>query len=390
MFPGLAQRSGRTTVSVTFALFVCGSLICANATVQRQKLCSLRFADECPAPPFHVLTPIGGLTGVCTALTPCHTAGARTRYARLCREWEELHAIPPTRPRPRMRFQSRHSRGGDGGGGAYEPSIATVLIPSELHTRSFEVPSDLLFLPTEAPEAAPDTAFAFQPQFVAFPLSVGVESPFSSSLLVVLPQTTDSAHHGIHKPSPFSTVCALPLSKHENSWSHASQHTHSLHAHSRSLTEGQGTEMMPTVTPFGETKTASAQQDWWTLLHPIRLAMDSLSTHEMFMNNTPQVAPTGAQSVPYTVSPHMTPMNKDSVYPPTAQSTAAKSPAGYDTTLSDSGLALPTVAQGASEQALGVPPPSAMPPAQASVPLPAQHPSATQTRQTVCAPCSLF
>ena len=166
--------------------------------------------------------------------------------------------------------------------------------------------------------------------------------------------------------------------------------THILCTHTHSLTEGQGTEMMPTVTPFGETKTASAQQDWWTLLHPIRLAMDSLSTHEMFMNNTPQVAPTGAQSVPYTVSPHMTPMNKDSVYPPTAQSTAAKSPAGYDTTLSDSGLALPTVAQGAGEQALGVPPPSAMPPAQASVPLPAQHPSATQTRQTVCAPCSLF
>lgn len=143
---------------------------------------------------------------------------------------------------------------------------------------------------------------------------------------------------------------------------------------------------MPTVTPFGESKTTSVQQDWWTLLHPIRLAMDSLSTHEMFMNNTPQVTQTGAQSVPYTVSPHMTPMNKDSAYPPTAQSTAAKSPTGYYPNLSDTGLPLPNVAQVPSEQAMGVPPPSTMPPAQTSVPLPAQHPSAAQTRQTVCAP----
>lgn len=165
VFPDFAQRGERTTVSVTFALFVCGNLICANATVQRQKLCSLRFADECPGLPFQVLTPIGGLTGLCTALTPCHTAGARARYTRLCREWEEFHAIPPTRPRPRMRFQSRHSRGG--ACNAYEPSIATVLIPSEVHTRSFDIPSDLLFLPTEPPEVSPDTTFSFQPQFVS-------------------------------------------------------------------------------------------------------------------------------------------------------------------------------------------------------------------------------
>ena len=164
VFPGLAERGERTTVSVTFALFVCSNLICANATVERQKLCSLRFAEECPNVPFQVLTPIGGLPGICTALTPCRTAGTRTRYERLCREWQEFHAIPPTRPKPRMRFQSRHSY--DSGCNAYEPSIATVLISSDISTRSFDIPSDLLFLPTEPPEAPPDTTMGFQPQFV--------------------------------------------------------------------------------------------------------------------------------------------------------------------------------------------------------------------------------
>lgn len=187
MFPGFGERGERTTVSVTFALFVCGSLICANATVQRQKLCSLRFADECAAPPFQVLTPIGGLPGLCTALTPCHTAGARARYARLCREWEEFHAIPATRPRPRMRFQSRHSCGGDCS--AYEPRIATVLISSDVHTRSFDIPSDLLFVPTEAPEAAPDTGFAFQPQFVPPPLHPWCRFTSSSTFACNRPQT---------------------------------------------------------------------------------------------------------------------------------------------------------------------------------------------------------
>lgn len=205
MFPGFGERGERTTVSVTFALFVCGSLICANATVQRQKLCSLRFADECAAPPFQVLTPVGGLPGLCTALTPCHTAGARARYARLCREWEEFHAIPATRPRPRMRFQSRHSCGGDCS--AYEPRIATVLISSDVHTRSFDIPSDLLFVPTEAPEAAPDTGFAFQPQFVTPHLCFHVVDSLFHQFC--LQQTTDDANHDSHQSRPFSQVCFL-------------------------------------------------------------------------------------------------------------------------------------------------------------------------------------
>ena len=150
--------------SVSFALFTCDKMLCSNVIVQRQFLCPLRMVSDPPEMPFQVLTPIDGLTGFCTAITPCRTATANARYQKLLQEWQDLHATRFSRRKPRVAFQSRHTPPGPQ---VYEPSIATVLLCSDHCERSFDIPSDLVFIPTQGYDTIPDSITKILAQFVS-------------------------------------------------------------------------------------------------------------------------------------------------------------------------------------------------------------------------------
>ena len=150
---------GHSVASAVFTLFVGGGkTLCANVTVQRQQLYPLVLVADPPEAPFPVLTPIAGLVGLCTAVQPCNSAATLARHERLCAEWDQLHGTQhQARRRPRVRFFSRHTPAENSEHSAREPSIATVAISTARGTRSYELPSDLVFVPTLVPEARCDT-----------------------------------------------------------------------------------------------------------------------------------------------------------------------------------------------------------------------------------------
>ena len=139
------QWRERSMTSVSFSLFTSGKLLCSNVIVQRQFLGPLRFVSDPPEMPFQVLLPITGITGQCTAITSCRTNSSLERYYNLFNEWKVLHGIPFSRKKPRITFQSRHSPAGSQ---TAEQSFATVTVNFGHCKRSFEIPSDLVFIPT--------------------------------------------------------------------------------------------------------------------------------------------------------------------------------------------------------------------------------------------------
>ena len=157
------QWKGRSLTSVSFALFTCDKLLCSNVIVQRQYLCPLRMVSDPPEKPFQVLTPITGMVGLCTAITSCRTATALARYNKLCEEWKGLHGIPFSRRKSRVSFQSRHTPAGPQ---AYEPCIATIVLSSDHCERYFDIPSDIVFIPTKGFDQISEPPAKLLSQFV--------------------------------------------------------------------------------------------------------------------------------------------------------------------------------------------------------------------------------